>query len=86
MCLRVRELAYAAGAKAVKALSAREVEETLRARERQQQQEAEAPRAEPSSFCLFGFPLKDNFNGASFPLSWIQRIHKSAPPSNRPQT
>ncbi|CDJ59848.1 molybdopterin cofactor sulfurase, putative [Eimeria maxima] len=74
--LGVRELAYAAGAKAVKALSAREVEETLRARERQQQQEAEAPRAEPSSFCLFGFPLKDNFNGASFPLSWIQRIHK----------
>ncbi|CDI81004.1 molybdopterin cofactor sulfurase, putative, partial [Eimeria acervulina] len=78
--LGVREFAFAAGVKSVRALSAREVEERLRERERQlqqQQQQAEAPAAtNTDAFCLFGFPLKDNFNGTSFPLSWIERIHK----------
>ena len=77
----LREFAFAAGVKSVRALSAREVEERLRERERQlqqQQQQAEAPAAtNTDAFCLFGFPLKDNFNGTSFPLSWIERIHKS---------
>ncbi|KAL8446471.1 hypothetical protein Emed_004925 [Eimeria media] len=73
--LGVRELAYAAGVKAVKALSEAEVEALLSKRE------AAGLKTDWSEtaglpHCLFGFPLKDNFNGALYPSSWIEKIHK----------
>ncbi|OEH73578.1 molybdopterin cofactor [Cyclospora cayetanensis] len=73
--LGVREFAYAAGVKSVKALSEREVEAILKDRE------AAGLVIDWSAgtvlpYCLFGFPLKDNFNGTSYPTSWIEKIHK----------
>ena len=59
----------------MRALSEREVETILRDREAaglmtDWSAEASLP------YCLFGFPLKDNFNGALYPTSWIEKIHR----------
>ncbi|KAL8273330.1 hypothetical protein Esti_002734 [Eimeria stiedai] len=73
--LGVRELAYAAGVKAVKALSEAEVEALLRKREAAGRK-TDWSEAAGLPHCLFGFPLKDNFNGAMYPSQWIERIHR----------
>ncbi|CDJ65609.1 molybdopterin cofactor sulfurase, putative [Eimeria necatrix] len=73
--LGVRELAYAAGVEAVRALSEREVNSILAEREKEG---LKTDWSDSSShpYCLFGFPLKDNFNGTSYPVGWIEKIHK----------
>ncbi|KAL8426320.1 hypothetical protein Efla_007656 [Eimeria flavescens] len=73
--LGVRSLAYAAGVQSVKALSEGEVEAVLGEREAAGR-ETDWSDAAGLPNCLFGFPLKDNFNGVSYPLKWIQKIHR----------